>query len=508
MKKTIIYLRKSLDSDKQPQSLTMQRDIAMEYARKNDWMIHEVYNEGMCSARKTEIAERPELNRLLSDIKENKIARIIVFKRDRLARNVQQYIEIYRLIKNHQVELHFTAENEPPPFQGATSEFIEAIMAGISEHEANNIVRRLILSKIPLIRKGYWQVGRVPFAYESINKKNKDSEVESQEDIYVEQGKESNGNLVIIPEKAALAEALYKEVDKLPSSFLDEGDFYQVCKIIRQNDLFKELKNEQIWRIIVQPLHKGILFQKLDGEEYSIDNEITQNLRIVSDELWEKANHLFRQLDVPPHITKETNPEEDSPFESDPLLDGLLYCGKCEQPLAAKKKVYKCQTENCKNSPKVKQVEHEVLEKLISHLLQLGSKDWKKLIHNLNRKYAAPFKRLAETKAKELAVLEERIKNEFQDFVQYEEHDSEKRLSSWIEQYKTTSKQNEVLESLYYHIHNFIIDLDKEKTLEKVSIDKLTRIEKQHLLSLVKRVSFYKKPSNLYCYEIMEVTNE
>lgn len=507
MKKTIIYLRKSLDSDKQPQSLTMQIDIAMEYARKNDWMIHEIYNEGMCSARKTEIAERPELNRLLSDIRENKIARIIVFKRDRLARNVQQYIEIYRLIKNHNVELHFTAENEPPPFHGATSEFIEAIMAGISEHEANNIVRRLILSKIPLIRKGYWQVGRVPFAYESINKKREGSEEDRQEDIYVKQGKEPNGKLVIIPEKAVLVEALYKEVDKLPSSLLASGDFYQVCKAIRQNVLFKELKNEQIWRIIVQPLHKGILFQKLDGEEYTTDNEITQNLRIVSDELWEKANRVFRQLDVPPHITKETEPEDIS-IEADPLLDGVLYCGKCEQPLAAKKKVYKCQTENCKNSPKVKQVEHEVLEKLVTHLLELGSKDWKKLIHNLNRKYAAPFKRLAETKAKELTALEERIKQEFQDFVLYTEQDSEKRLSSWIDQYKKTAKENEMLESLYYHIHNFILILDKEKTLERVHIDKLTRIEKQHLFSLVKKVSFYKKPSNLYCYEILEATNE
>ncbi|WP_338368168.1 recombinase family protein, partial [Enterococcus faecium] len=173
-------------------------DMALEYARTKDWLIHEIYNEGKCSARKTSIDERPELTRLLSDIEKNKIQRVLVFKRDRLARNVQQYIEIYRLLKKYQVELHLTADNEPPSFEGAASEFIEAILAGMSEYEGNNIVNRLKYSKISLIRQGYWQAGSFPYAYRSIKDKNHDLR------------KEPNGKLEINPERANVVRSLYK----------------------------------------------------------------------------------------------------------------------------------------------------------------------------------------------------------------------------------------------------------------------------------------------------------
>jgi len=353
MKKTIIYLRQSLDTDKQPNSISMQKDMALEYVKRKDWIIHEIYNEGKRSARKTSIEERTVLRRLLSDVKENKISRIIVFKRDRLARNVRQYIEIYRLLKKHNVELHFTADNELPPFDGVASEFIEAIMAGMSEYEGNNIVKRLIYSKIPLMNEGYWQVGGIPFAYESIKQNGA-----------LDKGKSSGGKLVPIPEKVKLVKALYESVCSIPHTIIETEDFNTVCKYIKQDKVFHQLSNEQIWKIIVQPLHKGVMIQSLDREEYRADNEVTQALRVLeNDDIWEKANEIFTKLKVPDYISKQLPQDEKIVIDPSPLLEGVLFCGICKKPLLPKKKVYKCENKECGNSPKMKDVEEKVLAK-------------------------------------------------------------------------------------------------------------------------------------------------
>jgi site-specific DNA recombinase len=497
MKKNVIYVRQSLGTDKQPHSISMQKDMALEYAERKDWIIHDVYDEGNRSARKTNLEERPELRRLLNDVEAGKIQRILVFKRDRLARKVQQYIEIYRLIKKHGVELHFVADNEPPPFEGAASEFIEAILAGIAEHEANNIVQRLIYSKIPLIQKGLWQVGNPPYAYKSIKTKKQDGSVEEKTPLI-----EGESNLKFDTDKVKTVKALYYEVNAISSYILDKQDYNHFCKVLKENESLACLSPKQIWEIITQTLHIGKMVQKLDGQVYEVDNAVTQKNRILDKEeenLWYKANEIISQMNVPDSY-KGTKKEEDEdlPF---PKLENVLYCGMCDQPMLAISKVYKCKTKTCKNSPKIITVDDEVTKRVWEDLLQRGEQHWEKVKAILKNKYSKPFTARIKHLNKELLFLEQEIKEHFRKHLELG-LDNNTYLSHLVNRYKQTAKEHEMYESLLFHVGHFINNLEKEKTLGQITEMQLTEIQKINILSLVKKVYFAKKKSTkLVCYE-------
>lgn len=498
-------MRQSLDTDKQPNSNVMQKDMAMEYAEKRDWIIHEVYDEGKCSARKTTINERPQLKRLLHDVEAGRIEKIIVFKRDRLARKVQHYIEIFRLLNKNKVELHFTAENEPPLFEGAASEFIEAILAGIAEHEANNIVQRLIYSKIPLINKGLWQVGNPPFAYESKRKKKNDLDSEDNNDEPIEAThKEGESNLRFIPEKVDIARDLYHEVNALSPYIVTNRNYSFFCKCLRKKEKLTKLSNKQIWDIITQPLHIGKMVQKLGGEVYPVNNKATQTLRILTEEeefLWQKANEIIKQLEVPDSITGERNEED---FEEEiPMakLKNVLFCGACNEPLEPLRKVYKCRTKSCRNAPKINKLDDEVFQRVWAHLIKKGENNWDKLIEVLKKRYGEPFRDKIAYLTKEVDSFEMRIKTHFQYYLSHPSEDNQVHLTYLVNSYKEKTKELEKLETLHFHIKQFLSGLDKEKTLGLISDMNFTEIQKQNILSLVKVVRYnHKKKHDIDCF--------
>ena len=78
MEKTVIYVRRSLSEKKQKTSISYQIDTCKEYARKQGWIIHEIFNEGEVSARSSELEERKEIWRLMNEIRSGFIERVIV----------------------------------------------------------------------------------------------------------------------------------------------------------------------------------------------------------------------------------------------------------------------------------------------------------------------------------------------------------------------------------------------------------------------------------------------
>lgn len=65
------------------------------------------------SATKLTMDERPALMRMIKLIKQGRINRVVVYERDRLARNVYEYIYIVKVFYEHDVEVIFTASDAP-----------------------------------------------------------------------------------------------------------------------------------------------------------------------------------------------------------------------------------------------------------------------------------------------------------------------------------------------------------------------------------------------------------
>lgn len=65
------------------------------------------------SATKLTMDERPALMRMIKLIKQERINRVVVYERDRLARNVYEYIYIVKIFHEFNVEVIFTASDAP-----------------------------------------------------------------------------------------------------------------------------------------------------------------------------------------------------------------------------------------------------------------------------------------------------------------------------------------------------------------------------------------------------------
>lgn len=109
-KKTAEYKRTSSGG----QDLKLQTETNAEYL--NDIPEDEklVFTDFDVSATKLPMNDRPALTRMLKMIENKTISRVVVYERDRLARNVYEYIAIVKQFYEHDVEVIFTSSDAPP----------------------------------------------------------------------------------------------------------------------------------------------------------------------------------------------------------------------------------------------------------------------------------------------------------------------------------------------------------------------------------------------------------
>ncbi|MCM3768381.1 recombinase family protein [Neobacillus niacini] len=165
MQKTVAYYRNSISKMKQKLSIVYQMDHVRKKAKEKQLLIDEEYTDNETSARKTKTEERKNFSRLLYEVKKGNIQRILVYSRCRLARNVSQYMEIYRLFKENNIEVIFAAEHEFSMIYTVEGELIERIMAAFNEHEATTLVEKLQDSKKTVARQGKHAVGPITYGY-------------------------------------------------------------------------------------------------------------------------------------------------------------------------------------------------------------------------------------------------------------------------------------------------------------------------------------------------------
>lgn len=114
-------------------SLKTQKDELKKYAIQHNYEIVDTYVDDGYTATNV---NRPQLQRLLKDIKQNKIDLILITKLDRLIRSVKDYYKIFRIIKNHNVTWKsiFDYHNNPLEFH---------IALALAENESRMISDRI-----------------------------------------------------------------------------------------------------------------------------------------------------------------------------------------------------------------------------------------------------------------------------------------------------------------------------------------------------------------------------
>lgn len=134
--KAAVYLRVSTQ-----EQTTLNQEIELKkFCERENYEIYDIYKDEGVSGVKT---SRPELDRLLKDMREKKFSVVIVWKFDRLGRSTAHLLQVLEEMKNKNVRLIATSQNIDT--STAMGKFFFTILSGFAEMEREMIRERIVL---------------------------------------------------------------------------------------------------------------------------------------------------------------------------------------------------------------------------------------------------------------------------------------------------------------------------------------------------------------------------
>lgn len=152
-----IYARQSIDK-KDSVSIETQIDDCKKLCSGNP----RIYKDKGYSGKNT---ERPGLQRLINDIESGIIKKVIVYKLDRISRNIADFYQLYEIMKAN--ECKFKSCNEPFDTSDPMGETVMGLLAVFAQMERNNIQTRIKDNYEYRIKDGRWASGKAPFGFKN-----------------------------------------------------------------------------------------------------------------------------------------------------------------------------------------------------------------------------------------------------------------------------------------------------------------------------------------------------
>lgn len=156
-----IYARKS-KYDPQSDSIKNQINLCKEYCNKLTYTSISEYSDDGFSGKNT---IRPDFQKLLTDIKNNKIDMILIYKFDRLCRNTNDFYSILNLLNIHNIRLKSITEDFD--LNSTTGRAMAGIYSIFAQFERECTSERVKDSMYELAKVGNrWLGGPAPFGYQ------------------------------------------------------------------------------------------------------------------------------------------------------------------------------------------------------------------------------------------------------------------------------------------------------------------------------------------------------
>lgn len=138
------------DQAKDGFSIHAQREKLSSYANICDWEIFDYYIDEGISAKN--IKDRPDITRLISDVKDGKVNNVLVYKLDRLTRSVKDLIGLIELFE--QYNCTFSSVTEKLETATATGRMFIKIIGIFAEFERENLAERVSFGYEQKTREG------------------------------------------------------------------------------------------------------------------------------------------------------------------------------------------------------------------------------------------------------------------------------------------------------------------------------------------------------------------
>ena len=294
-----IYTRKSCEEglEQEFNSLDSQRVYAENYIASQNgegWVtLPTYYDDGGYSGG---TLERPALQRLLTDIKKDKIDCVVVYKIDRLTRSLLDFGQIVQIFDTHNCS--FVSVTQSFNTSNSMGKLMLNVLLSFAQYERELTGERIRDKFESSSKKGIWMGGNIPLGYEVEDRR-----------------------LLVNEDEARIVRSIYQEFIKTGSILetarkMNQMGFTTKQWVSSKGNIHKgnKFNIKNVRKIIDSPLYKGKIKHK--DNIYNGRHEA-----IVSEETWQKAQDVFKRRNA------VQLPE--SRVTSPPLLKGLINCGMC-----------------------------------------------------------------------------------------------------------------------------------------------------------------------------------
>lgn len=155
---TAIYARQSVDKK---DSISIETQIELCKREFQGGVCKEYFDKGY-SGKNT---ERPMFQQMISDIRQGKISKVIVYKLDRISRSVLDFANIWGLFSEYKVE--FVSCNERFDTSTPMGRAMLNIAMVFAQLERETIQNRILDAFVSRSEKGLYTGGRLPFGFRS-----------------------------------------------------------------------------------------------------------------------------------------------------------------------------------------------------------------------------------------------------------------------------------------------------------------------------------------------------
>lgn len=154
------YARVSTEDQAERDTVAAQRDFLARYVDLHSLDLADVYVDDGISGT-TPLADRPEGQRLLADAAAGRFATVLVYRLDRLGRNLRALLDAHDQLDAAGVSIRSCTE----PFDTSTpiGQFLFQLLGSLAELEKSTITDRLTLGRDRVARAGAWTSGCLAF---------------------------------------------------------------------------------------------------------------------------------------------------------------------------------------------------------------------------------------------------------------------------------------------------------------------------------------------------------
>lgn len=445
-----LYCRVSTDEQaREGISLDEQQERLKAYCRAMGWSEEPLlFIDDGYSAKNL---DRPELNRLLKEVKKGTISKILVTKLDRLSRRLLDLLKLIDMFQEHNVS--FISISESFDTNTPSGRLTLQVLGAVAEFERERIRERVFENMLHAARQGKW-LTQSPYGYRLQNKE-----------------------LVIYEPEAQIVRNVY-------DWYLNKGlGYYAIAKKLNEEGIPSRQKKEwsirAIKRMLTNPVYKGTLvWNRMDSSKSKrvkkddADWVVLEDAcpAIIDQATWEQVQKRVNKKQMAPRA--QTSPH---------LLGGLLKCGRCGSGMSIgwsgsaknRYRVYRCSANKNKGTCTSKQYRADDVESWFKHgLLKLADSINSQMIPHLIQKAAE----------NEESTIEQKIRT------------AKNRYKRKVEAYTAGLIELEDLNEEKKRMEQIIAEVQKTENASSVDVKKLEAMVKEKMNNVIDAIDVLPVP--------------